>query len=135
MGDGGNIYFIERREPRTKEPRGFYFYTHWTGSQLPRIVQQALDVGRPRWKHASYLARILFDTLTGLEGGELGYGISTIAIENHHPIVVVDPGKTTIGFAQEHEVPKCYASYSFEAFLKKRSFPAFSDPPYLRSLP
>jgi hypothetical protein len=71
MGDRGNIVIEQDNEPV------LYFYTHWSGSDLPVIVANALDRGRNRWGDEPYLNRILFCSLVGEENwdDETGFGI------------------------------------------------------------
>jgi hypothetical protein len=87
MGDRGNICVQMGEDNDT-----VYLYTHSAGSNIERILAEALDsrAGRNRWNDESYLTRIIFDHLTGLTGGEMGYGISTYIVDNEHPIPTVD---------------------------------------------
>jgi hypothetical protein len=72
MGDRATI-----RIKQAGNDTAIHFYTHWRGSYVNQIVADALvkadEQGRIRDDH--YCARIIFDTLTGLEGGSIGYGI------------------------------------------------------------
>lgn len=54
-----------------------WLYTHWSGDRIVEITAQALERVRSagRMDDPSYATRIIFDTLTGCEGGDLGYGI------------------------------------------------------------
>lgn len=54
-----------------------HFYTHWRGSDVNTVVANALHLAAKegRITDESYCARIIFDTLTELEGGSTGYGI------------------------------------------------------------
>jgi len=109
MGDRGNI--VVRSAPKQE----VFLYTHWCGSDVPRIVQIALR-RRQRWSDAAYLARILFDTLTeGDQGNETGYGISTYRCDYEHDDVVVDVAKQTVS----------YRNPSTGAVTKTRSFAEF----------
>jgi hypothetical protein len=84
MGDRGNIAIQERDGKRV------YFYGHWSGDVLPKIVHDAL-ARRQRWDDATYLARIIFCTMIkGQEAGESGFGISTEIGDNEYPVLVVD---------------------------------------------
>jgi hypothetical protein len=72
MGDRRNVQVIY--------PNGstIYFYTHWAGDSLAECVAEGLRVGKSRWNDPSYLARVIFDTITREDtGGVTGYGIST----------------------------------------------------------
>lgn len=86
MGDRGNIVMRYNSDPK----QDVYFYTHWSGSQIPRILQTALG-RRLRWDDPAYLARIIFCTLVkGREGEETGFGIATTPCDNEHDYLVVD---------------------------------------------
>ena len=54
-----------------------HFYTHWRGSEVNTVVADALQRAdrEGRITDDSYCARIIFDTLTELEGSSTGYGI------------------------------------------------------------
>lgn len=54
-----------------------HFYTHWSGGEVDRILATALlEADKAgRISDESYASRIIFDTLTQLEGGSTGYGI------------------------------------------------------------
>lgn len=84
MGDRANVYVHEGDEP------GVYLYTHWTGTELPETVRQAL-LRRVRWDDTAYLTRIVFDQMTeGQQGRELGYGISATLGDGADRVVDVD---------------------------------------------
>lgn len=86
MGDRGNI--VVRQGETNRDD--VWFYTHWAGSDLQEVVQKALAKNK-RWNDSSYLARIIFDTLTeGQQGEETGFGIAASIGDNSHDIVVVD---------------------------------------------
>ena len=52
-------------------------YTHWGGSELPKILQHALKRGIRRWHDFPYLARIIFSEMIKDDiMDEAGYGIS-----------------------------------------------------------
>lgn len=75
MGDRGNI-IIEKDGQDFKHQ--VVFYTHFSGSELPLIVRNALIRGRSRWDDSSYLARVIFSELVKDDiDGLSGYGIST----------------------------------------------------------
>lgn len=75
MGDRGNI-IIEKDGQDFKHQ--VVFYTHFSGSELPLIVRNALIRGRSRWDDSSYLARVIFSELVKDDiDGLTGYGIST----------------------------------------------------------
>lgn len=97
MGDRGNIAVQDGG-------KRVYFYSHWRGSELPAVVQKALKREK-RWNDGTYLARIIFDTLTeGQQGSETGAGIGTSIGDNSYPIVVVDCDTMKVRFEDE-DVP------------------------------
>lgn len=92
MGDRGNIQLTGGPE----FPTPVYFYTHWRGSEMKDIVAKALAKGKGRWNDPSYLARIIFDELRGQDDGVTGFGISAVAQDNEHPILVVDMARQQV---------------------------------------
>lgn len=89
MGDRGNIAIEE-------DGKRIYFYSHWSGSELPEIVRRAI-ARKWRWDDPPYLARIIFcELVKGNEGEETGYGISLGICDNSHPIIVVDMNKQSV---------------------------------------
>ena len=83
MGDRANIVVETRPGER------LFFYTHWEGANAPARLRKALAL-QERWDDGSYLARIIFDELTGLRGGTTGFGIDTRLNDNSHPLLVVN---------------------------------------------
>lgn len=54
-----------------------YLYTHWSGSDLPAILQAALKRGKGRWDDTQYLTRVIFCEMVKDDIlGDTGYGIS-----------------------------------------------------------
>jgi hypothetical protein len=97
MGDRGNVQVKE-----TASDNGVFFYTHWSGSELPKIVAHALDRGKGRWGDTPYLSRIIFcEMVKGQEAGETGYGISTQECDQNHPLIVVDDGARVVSIDGE----------------------------------
>lgn len=86
MGDRGNIV---ARQAKGTNRNDVWFYTHWSGSEREETVREALSLNE-RWDDPSYLARIIFDKLTGGDASTTGFGISTTLQDNEHPICVVD---------------------------------------------
>ncbi len=70
MGDRGNIIV---KDGGSK----VYLYTHWSGSQLPEILKEALIKGEDRWDDGPYLARIIFQEMLDGDTGTTGFGISS----------------------------------------------------------
>lgn len=111
MGDRGNIVmrFHEESGNNDTKTTDIYFYTHWRGSSLLKIVQSALRRGW-RWDDDAYLARIIFNDLQGDDRGETGFGIAPFECDNEHPLVVVDTFKKRVERDGE--------SWPFEVFVK-----------------
>lgn len=91
MGDRG---VIEVRG-KDNEP-SIYFYTHWLAYELPILAAKGLEAGKPRWGDESYLNRIIFDTLTGLSGGETGFGIATWCPTDAYVKVIINHDTQTV---------------------------------------
>lgn len=117
MGDRANCII------KTEGHANLWFYTHWTGTELPVIVQTALK-RRQRWDDPSYLARIIFcEMVKGQESDETGFGISTFQGDNEHRYVVVEPDTQRISFyeasrGQEALFGTPVASWTFEEYVK-----------------
>lgn len=101
MGDRAYVLIKEDGKP------GVAFYTHWHGSQLPEMVERALQTPRAmnRLDDVDYLARILLEELidqAGDYGKETGWGICSQLNPSERIVgVSVTPGgvKTTyIGY-------------------------------------
>lgn len=103
MGDRGNIVVLDEFGPG--DVRYVYLYTHWRGSEIRELLQEAL-AKRWRWDDGPYLTRIIFDTLkAGDEGSkETGYGISAGPGDNSHPILVVDPRRQHVLIVEDEDV-------------------------------
>lgn len=68
-----------------------WIYTHWHGSELPHLLQDALAKARPRWNDASYATRILVDQITkDGRDQETGWGLSLEIQDNERNILEVD---------------------------------------------
>lgn len=81
-----------------------YFYTHWSGSELPKIAQEAVQVASARKGDNSYALRIVIDQLIKLCGArdrETGAGIMFApncedSYNNDNPSVVIDLSAMTV---------------------------------------
>ena len=98
MGDRGNIFFVDQAIDRDTWG-GVYLYSHWAGSDLPFLLQRALDRGRDRWGDSQYFARILFcemirDDVEGLTG----FGISSKMWDNEHLVIRVNDLDQIVSF-------------------------------------
>jgi hypothetical protein len=89
MGERTNVKVIT--EP---DGRGVFFYSHDGGPEATPIAVQRALARHVRWDDPSYLARIIFDTLSdGCQGSEYGFGISAEMHNNEWPIIVVGQGR------------------------------------------
>lgn len=88
MGDRGNIIIKER--DYEGEVRYMFFYSHWTGYKLPKLLQEALIKGKSRWGDDSYLNRIIFQTMLEDNNDVTGYGLSTDIGDNEYNFVMVN---------------------------------------------
>lgn len=120
MGDRANCII----QYEGKKSKRVWFYTHWSGSDLPGIVKTAL-ARKERWDDDSYLARIIFsEMIKGQEDSELGFGISLRQQDNEHPYLVVDIKAQRVFF--EDEPKSIYArtkerakkGWTFEEYIK-----------------
>lgn len=72
MGDRATIRIVQ-----PNSPTAIHLYTHWSGHRITETLVSALTIAQRegRLNDDAYCTRIIFDTLTGLEGGSTGYGI------------------------------------------------------------
>ena len=108
MGCRANVHFVQDNGEK------IYFYTHWNGDRLPKIVAKALDRGRVRWHDDAYLARIIFCEMTQDDVlGTTGYGISTYWYDTdpENTDVIVDVRNQTVEMEGK-------AKYSFSEFVR-----------------
>ncbi len=89
MGDRANIKIPMKA--CNGEPAGNVFlYGHWSGEEMPQVLQNGLRAGRGRWDDDTYLARIIAREMGMGESGETGFGIGSYPADNEHPFLVVD---------------------------------------------
>ena len=107
MGDRANIQI------RESEGGKIYFYTHWSGTELPNILAKALDRGRDRWGDEQYLSRVIFSEMIKNDILETtGFGISTYRGDDNHPDLIVDYSTNKITDRSEEIL-------DFESFIEK----------------
>lgn len=96
MGDRGNIVVRGHRFGDKRDPAVF-LYTHWSGSDLPETLANALQSreAKSRGADGSYLTRIIFDRMVAAGGGsmgdETGFGISAYLTDGNGTLLVVTP--------------------------------------------
>jgi hypothetical protein len=102
MGDRGNIIV---KDGNSK----VFLYSHWTGSDLPKVVKKALG-RKERWDDGQYLARILFcEMVKGHEGEATGFGISS-EIGDGGTDILVDCDNQTVQEGED-EKPIAFKDY------------------------
>ena len=91
MGDRANI--------KIKSSEGeMFFYSHWSGSELPITLQNALK-RKVRWGDDIYLNRIIFsEMIKDSVMDETGYGLSTFVGDGDDRIVTVNTDNQTVTF-------------------------------------
>lgn len=90
MGDRGNIVIRDNWPADVRDKEAVFLYTHWAGTELPETLRTALRAARERWGDSPYLARIVFETMTDHDRGQLtGYGISTQLTDNEYDLLVL----------------------------------------------
>lgn len=124
------------------ESTGVHLYTHWGGRTLPRVVQNAL-AREARWNDPGYLARIVFDEMTGDDDGTTGFGIDDHQHGDVHRIVKIDCREGTVelenasfyfddykGELVTHD--KAVDVYTFEEYVNADdpSWPEPENPPH-----
>lgn len=110
MGDRANVKFIDGNDAP------MFFYTHWTGTELPKVVAAALVRGKSRWDDGPYLARIIFSEMIQHDVlDETGYGLST---------TLGDGGDRIITIRVHHQTVTDFSgyAYSFTAFSEKHTY-------------
>ena len=114
MGDRGNIVVD-----------GVYLYSHWGGSELPKVLQEAL-AKQWRWTDGAYLCRIIFDCMTrGHHDTETGFGISLGLCDNEHPILHVSSNSQTVKLKTEKG--KDLGAWTFREYIELAIDPDMDD--------
>lgn len=98
---------------------GIGIYTHSFGSDLPKMVQEALRYAKPRWDDTAYFARMVFDNLlaqAGDHGSEYGWGLYPYAgaddlYEEEHDTIYLTTGTKIVKIGR--------FKWTFENFLKQ----------------
>jgi hypothetical protein len=97
MGCRGNVFVVTGKDDGKRD--GFYIYTHWSGRDIPEIVQEALKK-EWRWNDPPYLGRIISETfMSHMNRKETGMGISHCLQDNQigRDLLIVDiPKKNSL---------------------------------------
>jgi len=90
MGDRGNI--------EVKDGKGSVFlYSHWDGSELPKILANALDRAPDRVDDGPYITRVIFCEMVKDDvEGTTGYGITWGSWDRNHDDIVFDVEAGTV---------------------------------------
>ena len=95
MGDRANIVVKGSNEQ-------IVLYTHWNGTELPAVLQDALNRGEDRWNDFQYLTRIIFSEMIQDDILEnTGYGITTTVWDGEDSIITVDVDNQTVTLYNE----------------------------------
>ena len=95
----------DRAMARIKVTDGeLFFYTHWSGCDLPKIAKEALELAQPRIDDSPYATKIVLDALiskTGCRDRETGAGImlgpnAEDEYNNDEPSVTIDLVKNNV---------------------------------------
>ena len=118
MGDRANIVIRDNWNGDLHDQEAVFLYSHWGGTELPEVLRQGLIAGRGRWDDATYLARIIFDTMIGGgQGEETGYGISTRLGDNGYDLLVLSDERVYVLKQSDYE---------------RRGFAVLEDSPSIR---
>lgn len=87
-----------------------FFYTHWTGENLPAQAEQALKAAQPRIGDDAYATKIVLDSLiesSGARDSETGAGVmlkpdAEDEYNHDEPSVVIDLVANTIERRGQH---------------------------------
>ena len=92
MGDRGQIMF-------KMDNNKLYYYTHWNGSIMGHLLQEAIRFGIDRWDDKTYLLRIIVSRLTHCDVEATtgsGLGFETFITDDYLRDYEVDINKLTV---------------------------------------
>ena len=118
MGDRANV--VIKTGPFMHD--AFVVYSHWAGTELPQLVQDALNSehAKSRDGHPAYQARILVSKIIPAEahGEEGGWGLSHRIEDNEagRPVLVVDLDDKEVWIANEDAINVSKNRWSFDDF-------------------
>jgi len=124
VGDRGNI--VVRGESK-KPSTDVWFYTHWSGSDIAKVVTDGMKRAGDRRTDEAYLARVLFCQLLADNPSALtettGYGISTGMCDNEHDVLLVDVTAQIVYVVPRREAESDWNLASCKDDLVSVSFP------------
>lgn len=102
MGDRAQVVITDNDELEG----AVWLYSHWGGTNLPRVVQSALK-RQERWNDSEYLARIVFQEMIGDDKSATGYGIGTSEHgDGEHPVLILNASSMIIKAVRDrHHMP------------------------------
>ncbi len=114
MGDRANIKIVDGNST-------VFLYTHNTGTELPKILQNALRRGEDRLEDGQYLARIIFsEMVSGFEDGLTGFGISSVIGDGDKRVITIDVEYQTVQVQNDRVFPlKAYADWRLPRWMDK----------------
>lgn len=83
MGDRANVLVKYNGEQ-------VCLYTHWSGSDLPEILRNALVKGSDRIEDFQYITRIIFQAMIGDDKSNTGFGISQNIHDGDRAVIIFD---------------------------------------------
>lgn len=114
MGDRSQVHI---------EDSDVWLYTHWGGTGLPQVVQDALGRGE-RWNDYEYLTRIIFSEMVrGSLDSATGYGIGSAQHGDVYRVIHIDcdAGEVVVenGVAAWHDEGDVTRDrYTFDEFVE-----------------
>lgn len=105
MGDRANIVLEQDTGSE------LWLYSHWAGSDMPRLLRDALGRGRARWDDEPYLGRIIFCELVQDDWkGLTGLGLTTYETDGGRRVLRVN--------VKRQEVRCRNQAWPFEEFVR-----------------
>ena len=112
MGDRANVQVVS-------DDDSVFLYSHWGGTELLFVLQNALS-RRVRWDDHAYLARIIFGEMVKDDVlGELSYGISSSPPDGGDRTLRVDCVDQTVSWVDAYEPDEpAHVVFTFEEFIE-----------------
>lgn len=118
MGDRGNVSIKQSNGQK------LWVYTHWSGSDLPKLVQDGLKFanggrhGQSRWNDQPYFNRCIISAVIGEKHlhDNTGYGVDVECGDGADQVVEIDLPEKRVSFRDQ--------TWSFEEYVALAS-PSF----------
>lgn len=131
MGDRANIVVLDDQYSTDdgSDRKATFFYTHGGGTELPKILKEALTRGTSRWTDTSYLARIIFcEMIKDDVLDTTGFGISPTMTDNTfgRPVLMVDTVGKTVSLLPEEAARngrwiEAHSTRSFDSYCSLKN--------------